>query len=418
MGSTSSDRIIEHESSAAGVWNPVTDAERAALRQQLERVLADPLFTHSRRYPNLLRYVVECSLSGRTDSLKERTLGVEVFGREPDYDTNVDPVVRTTAVEIRKRIAQYYGDASHADEIRIHLPAGSYVPEFRLAAAPAGDANNGAAALEIPPRRDAKRAVWVVGLVAAAIVLALWLRPWTPKTALDRFWSPVLGSSAPVLLCIGGPGDLANGAQPAQNADPFRPTPEMAAAQVMRTEHVTLSDVLTLSRVGALLRDKGGKYEIRGEANTTFSDLRNQPVVLIGAFNNDWTLRLTGEMRFTFGEQPEGDQRIFWIRDREHPSRKDWAVDAAIPYMKLEGDYALISRVLDPNTQRMVVVAAGLLQWGTVAAGEFLTDPRYLAQFAKQAPPGWERKNIQVVLSTQVIGGHSGPPRVLASSIW
>ena len=76
--------------------------------------------------------LVERSLHGHAEPLKERTLGVEVFGRAPDYDTNLDPVVRTTAVEIRKRIAQYYHEEGHQNEIRIDFPAGSYLPEFRM----------------------------------------------------------------------------------------------------------------------------------------------------------------------------------------------------------------------------------------------------------------------------------------------
>ena len=103
----------------------------------MERILASPLFKKSRRFPNLLRFVVERSLHGHAEPLKERTLGIEVFGREPDYDTNLDPVVRTTAVEIRKRIAQYYHEAGHENEIRIDFPAGSYLPEFRMPEKPA-----------------------------------------------------------------------------------------------------------------------------------------------------------------------------------------------------------------------------------------------------------------------------------------
>src|ERR1017187_6241480 len=108
------------------------DAEREAIRQQLERMLANPLFKYSRRYPNLLRYVVERTLEGRTAELKERSLGVAVFGREPDYDTNLDPVVRATAGEIRKRIAQYYHEHGHETEVRIDLSPRAYIPEFEM----------------------------------------------------------------------------------------------------------------------------------------------------------------------------------------------------------------------------------------------------------------------------------------------
>src|SRR3984957_16592701 len=113
---------------------PFSQEERSAIRPQLERILANPLFKNSKRYPNLLRYVVEHTLEGSPGELKERTLGVEVFGREPNYDTNADPVVRATAGEIRKRIAQYYHEHGRENEIRIDLSPGSYVPEFELPA--------------------------------------------------------------------------------------------------------------------------------------------------------------------------------------------------------------------------------------------------------------------------------------------
>ena len=108
------------------------ETERAAVQAQLERILANSLFKNSKRYPNLLRYVVERTLDGHPGELKERTLGVEVFAREPDYDTNLDPVVRTTAAEIRKRLAQYYQDPAHESELRIVLPLGSYAAKFQM----------------------------------------------------------------------------------------------------------------------------------------------------------------------------------------------------------------------------------------------------------------------------------------------
>src|SRR5262249_27923539 len=113
-------------------WIPTTDADLSSARTQLAKMLVHPLFANSKRYPALFRHVVECRLEGRTDNLKERTLGIEVFGRKADYDTNLDPVVRITAGEIRKRIAQYYHDPEHESELRIDLPPGSYVPLFHL----------------------------------------------------------------------------------------------------------------------------------------------------------------------------------------------------------------------------------------------------------------------------------------------
>ena len=156
------------------------------------------------------------------------------------------------------------------------------------------------------------------------------------------------------------------------------------------------------------------RYRVKSESSASFTDLREGPTVLIGAFNNDWTMRLTGNLRFSF----EHDAASCWIRDRQQPAQRDWLVDMAQPYGKTSKDYALISRVLDPTTERVLVVVAGIAHHGTTAAGECLVDTDCMESAARQLPPGWERKNIQIVLTTHVINGTSGPPRLVAAHAW
>src|SRR5215472_16477543 len=108
---------------------PPAIASQAVL-QQLDRMLKSRHFRNSRRYPAFLAHIVRRRLDGDLDSLKERILGIEVFKRPHDYDTGADPVVRITAGEVRKRIALYYHDVGTEQELRIELPAGSYVPVF------------------------------------------------------------------------------------------------------------------------------------------------------------------------------------------------------------------------------------------------------------------------------------------------
>src|ERR1700735_2280108 len=104
-----------------GIHGGVTAEERTAIQEQLERLLVNPHFSHSRRFPSFLRFVVEQTLSGQMDLLKERTLGIEIFGRDADYDTASDPIVRVTAAGIRERIAQYYQEPGHESELRVSL---------------------------------------------------------------------------------------------------------------------------------------------------------------------------------------------------------------------------------------------------------------------------------------------------------
>jgi hypothetical protein len=111
---------------------PLTEQEKEQIRTQLSRMLETHHFKNSKRYPPMLRFIVEETLDGRGEFLKERLLGVRVYDRPADYDTAVDPIVRVTIAEIRKRIAQYYHDEEHDAEIRIELLPGRYAPEFRV----------------------------------------------------------------------------------------------------------------------------------------------------------------------------------------------------------------------------------------------------------------------------------------------
>src|SRR5229473_5017955 len=137
-------------------WTPSTEVEKGAVQQQLEKLLATSLFNSSKRYPSFLRFAVTRALAGQTDQLKERLLGVEIFGRPADYDTNTDPIVRVTAAEIRKRIEQYYQDPRHSQEIRLFLPSGSYAPQFSWPGRPTGLS---ASPVESPSQADESPAI-------------------------------------------------------------------------------------------------------------------------------------------------------------------------------------------------------------------------------------------------------------------
>ena len=407
-------RVLERELAPAARGFPEIEVERDAIQEQLERILANPLFTHSKRYPLLLRWVVESALEGRSGQLKERTLGVEVFGREPDYDTNTDPVVRITAGEIRKRIAQYYHEPGRENEVRIDLPCGSYVPDFHR---PVQLERQIALPVEPPPRAEylpipKAKPIKPVYLVALALPPLIWLAVWLfSVTPVDRFWRPFWDSPGSVLLCIGGTGIAQEVA-----ATPPPNSQTITVTEQIKREYVAFSDATTLSRLAGLFQARGKQYSMRIGSSTTFADLRNGPVVLVGGFNNGWTMRLLGQLRYSLVRDPA--TKVEWIEDRDNPSKRDWMIDSTTPNLKLTEDYAIISRVLDPATERMVVVAAGIMQYGTIAAGEFLTNPKYLEDLAKKAPPNWQHKNLQAVIATKVINGNSGPPRIVATHYW
>lgn len=102
----------------------------AALRQHVQEIVDGAAFKGSHRSAQFLVYIVEKAIAGSFESLKERMIGMELFGRSPAYDTGEDAIVRVTASDVRKRLLQHYGRNGTASEFRIGVPLGSYIPEI------------------------------------------------------------------------------------------------------------------------------------------------------------------------------------------------------------------------------------------------------------------------------------------------
>src|SRR5580692_6021252 len=113
-------------------WAPeVLDPKQIGLvRDHLKDVTASHAFAGSKRTQDFLQLIVEHALEGEVDSLRERMIGAEMFGRPVDYDTGSDSVVRVKATEVRKRLAKFYLESEVEQAVRIELPSGSYVPRF------------------------------------------------------------------------------------------------------------------------------------------------------------------------------------------------------------------------------------------------------------------------------------------------
>jgi hypothetical protein len=397
-------------------WTPSTKTEKEAVLRQLDRLLESQHFHKSKRFPVFLRFVVTEVLAGRGESLKERTLAIEVFGKDPNYDTTEDPIVRVTAGEIRKRIAQYYQEPGHEQEIRILLPSGSYVPQFcqpeeTVPVAPGPAEVPELEKISMPQRRVSRRLTKVyAGLLVATILAGIlaWrsLRP----APIDVFWAPFFKSSDPILLCVADQNHYSTIVL-RDAADPKRVT-----TLSDRMVAVIIDDISPLVNIAGMLYAHGRTFRVQGQSVTSFSDLRQAPSVFIGAFDNGWTLRFTAPLRYHFANNPEMSQ--FWVEDRDRPGSREWFLDRSQQATGTYKDFAIVTRALDPNTGRYVVVAAGIARGGTIASGEFLVDPTHMAELMRAAPNNWEHKNMEIVIETQVIDGRSGPPRIAAVYVW
>jgi hypothetical protein len=411
------------------------------IRETLRLILQSHPFRTSKQCQDLLRYIVDHSLNGSDASLKERIIGTEVFHREPAYDTNQDPVVRVRAADVRKRLAQYYQSIEPGTSVlHIELQPGSYRAHFRydrpLQAEPQSpvslvpeEAVPAAEVLPAPvtrttpvPRWFSSRRSRIVALILAIAAIAgvsrLIQANWSSPQ--ERFWAPLITAKQPVLIYLGANVAyvLSSGFLDDYRAKHGMPNngPEFVAdlppGSTIRAEDlVPIKDtfVAAVVQLTSLLRDWKRPFVLRSGSDLSFGDLRNRPSVMVGAFNNSWTLELTNELPYSFQHGVE-------ILNRDHPDRS-WPhiIDS---HGVTTDDYALITRLLSSKTGGPVITAAGIGEFGTQAAAEFLVTPEKMHDLLKTAPRGWENKNMQAVLHVKVTGFQPVSVEVVATTYW
>jgi hypothetical protein len=447
----------------------LSEPEKDAILEQLGRLLASPFFRHSKRLPMLLRFVIEHTLAGDVDCIKERTLGVEIFRRDADYETATDPIVRVTAAEIRKRVAQYYQEPGHLDELRISLPSGSYVPQFHwpegandvdphsgadrsdtqnkkwlactaeetgdLPAAGGGEPGFETAELALSsdepcPQPKANHetrvghthrhfALITVIIFVTAGLLAVGV-PFISRaihhSSVDFFWRPLLSAREPVLICVSD--QLQDtGVALRDTTDPARMRWFSDPLKENAFPTVAIDNVNVIVKLTAILQSNGRQYAVKGERATNLADLRSGPAIFVGGFDNAWTLRLTNSLRFRFANDP--GMVYPRIVDSTAPTKLAWTSDQS--QMRSLGhysDYAIVARFTDRNTGKLAVIVAGIGRCGSLAAGQFLSDTSDLADLERAAWAAGNKKNMEVVLSTQVIDGQPGSPQIEATYFW
>jgi hypothetical protein len=405
------------------------------VRRQLEAILASPAFHGSKRCQQFLEYVCEKSLAGLEGTLKERTVAVEVFGRPPESDLGEDTIVRVGAREVRKRLAQYYvTPEGAAAEVRIDLHSGTYAPDFRYAVikkepevAPVP------APLPAPARKFTVRtAIWVaavaVVLGAAAVAYSRWPGSSANEKLFRTFWQPAFRSTEPLLVAVAHPIVYHPSWRASKLNEEVLGPPSPLGQRVLQVppkslsgsdmipvinQYVGFGDLVVSTELASMLSRHNRSVRVRLASSVEFADLRKTDAFLIGAITNRWTMEFQKQWRFQFSRSP--DLRTI-IVDASTPGRQ-WQIPMTENGSAPE-DYVLICRISNSVTGGMVLVGAGLKQFGTEAAGHLLTDQDQLAAILRKLPAGWESKNMQVVLRAQIIGNTPAQPEMVASHVW
>jgi hypothetical protein len=419
------------------------------IQEELSKILISSHFRSSKQSKDLLRYIVDNSLSGHAEALKERVIGFEVFGRRPDYDTNNDPIVRARVAEVRKRLALYY-QTEHGKAVRISVPQGSFKAVFeridresvhlQSAPSPGQELSQTAAEpiISAIPHEDVGHDLrptsagfrtrgWWIAIAASVGLLIFAIQgnfPSSESRALNHFWSPILDNPHTTLIYIGG--NAVYQLSPSYLDEYYKQhsrsqTEEMGFESYIqwppgtkidaqdlfpaKDTFVTIGDVAAITKIESLLVRRNKQFNIRYGSDVTFGDLREGPAILVGAHNNSWTLTVTENLRYVFSGRDA-------IVDRSDP-RKRWSTTPSFTE-----DYAIVSRLLNSKTGTIVVAVAGIGYAGTQAAAEFVTNPQSVSALVKSLPNGWEKKNLQFVLHTTVTSQLPGPPEVVAVYCW
>ncbi len=380
-----------------------TGVSEALVREELERVLASREFHSSKLCQSFLRYVVENTLQGRPDSLKERTIGIEVFGKPVSYDPSEDAGVRVKAGEVRKRLRSYYLSSSAQTRVVIDLPAGTYVPEFHP------QPEKAIATVALPRGRSHRTLYALAGalvLLVLAASAAYWIHLRQTPDPLDQFWSPLFQGHKEVFVCAAPVPVYSDVRNPGTNA-PAR----LEDFVLIPNRFVAVSDVTSAVQIADMFGRMGKNYKLRIGNDTSFRDLLDAPAVLVGFSYTNWH-----EIGEHFRYAIDLSQRPFGVWD--NGARTKWTINTHPDDPQLAEDYAIVSRVLYPGTNNIIIEITGISHYGTEAGTSFVTNPAVLEDVLRKMPAGWQQKNVQFVLHTEVVSGYPSIPTVVASYVW
>ena len=407
-----------HVSKTTEQESNLSDQDRERIRLHLRKLLESRAFAHSHRSQAFLRYIVEEALAGRAAQIKERNVGVDVFGRNENFDPQEESIVRVGAWEVRKRLLHAY-QADFGDGVRIEIPVGSYCPTFRLesSAAPV-------------PRRIPAPAAWhfvIPGIsakirdhqwlcLAASIfgvgtVLFFLLGVLRPRTPLDLLWQSFAMHKQPVLLALPEPRVWNMKYPELLFSNHAKEIPIDAVSPV--DSYTGAGAGWGAARFAEQLASRHQQFIIRFGKDVSFPDLAQSPTIIFGGQSSPLSVQMTSNLRYRLIS--ESDKAV--IADTRIKGAQ-WSNSGNKPLSGMHEGYALITILHSTDTGLPLMIVAGLGPADTRAGAEFLTNNSYLQELTKAAPKNWLKKNCQVVLQDVAYGDSPGRPNVVAWYVW
>ncbi len=430
------------------VW---TEDDVDLIQQHVKEVIEGAAFRGSQRSGQFLKYIVDQAIAGHFEALKERIIGVELFGRDPAYDTGGDAIVRVTASDVRKRLLQHYGRYGATSEFRVSLPPGSYIPEITrdlipdTAPAPVETTRE---AVEVeaqttPPKLSASTSFsaelsdtpfwrgsrrWIVVclvLTIANLILSgfFWYRfSYKPAPSVSVLPWSVLFDSPHALQVITSDPDIAeiqgytgqsltvsDYANHNYIPDPDKLTPEVKQLSqiLLRGNKAALVDPPIAVSIAELAHSSAKKIEIHPARSVQLAGLQTDDnfVFLGSPRSNPWSTFFSDQLNFRFAYDKNSGQEI--IRNL-HPAPNEQAqyIPTALGWATGQS-YAIIAFVRNLDQNGQVLLLAGANAEGTEAAGKLVTDLPRLSTALKNCgiSPSGQQQHFEMLLQLNMMAG-------------
>ena len=379
----------------------------------------------------LLSYLVENALDGSVERLKERTIGVELFHRDIDYDTGQDAIVRVAANDVRKRLALHYqNSAVPGSEIRIGLAPGSYVPEFEPVHAPTNLPSSEVGTPTVLWRRS--WVGWSVAGVLAAVCVVLAVQNLTMRSAESRSphlsvlpWSHITAPGATIAVVAADSNfsfykSLVHSDESLQVYTSRRWLDDVGTLvpsipSLARMPITSIGDVIVAARIGSTLHAGGCSIAVRSGRMVQLDDFKSdRSIILLGsAYANPWVTLVNDRLNFHIEYDPVTGKQVCLNRAPREGESPVYVGTAGTPMPGM--GYAIISLVRNLSRKGFVLLIAGTNMEGTEAAGELVTDvPRLTASLRNLGiDPAAKVEQLEILLRHYHMGTQSSQSEII-----
>jgi hypothetical protein len=443
-----------------------TERDIELLQHHLKEVIEGAAFKASHRSGQFLKYIVDEAIAGHFESLKERVIGMELFGRSPTYDTGEDAIVRVTASDVRKRLLQHYGKEGATSEFRISLPLGAYIPEIARRTPSSANGNSHLSGTEAEPDQVADmphpdllqgpihaplndvavesagpgvraRIAWlfVAALCALALIASAVIArnrysvvEVAPRSSL--LWSTFFRSPhttqiitsdpniAQIEAFTGGQLSVSDYANHNYIPDPSKLTPEVTnfCRNILRGDEAAVVDMPITVYFGQMALASSRNVSVHAARSRRIQDLASEDnfVFLGSPRTNPWSALFSDQLDFRFVFDPKA--KTEFIRNvRPRPQEASTYVPSA-PGWATGRTFATLALVKNPDQVGQVLLIAGATHEGTAAAGRFITDmPRLNATLKKcGVKNSGEVQHWQLLLQLNAMAGAPSNVDVIA----